>query len=42
MFLNSTLEDKASSFVPYEAGRKVPINERVQYYINKMTAEEEE
>lgn len=42
MFTNCTLEDKAPSFVPFEAGRKVPINERVQYYIDKMINEEEE
>lgn len=42
MFTNCTLEDKAPTFVPFEAGRKVPINERVQYYIDKMISEEEE
>jgi hypothetical protein len=36
------LEVKSSKFVPYEAGRKIPINERVQYYMEKLTAEEEE
>ncbi len=42
MFTNCTLQDKAPSFIPFEAGRKVPINERVQYYIDKMISEEEE
>ena len=42
MFVNASIEHKMPAFVPFEAGRKVPINERVQYYIDKMISEEEE
>jgi hypothetical protein len=42
MFMNGSIDSKAPTFVPFEAGRKVPINERVQYYIDKMISEEEE
>ena len=41
-FQRASLEVKSSRYVPYEAGRKIPINERVQYYMDKLTAEEEE
>jgi hypothetical protein len=42
MFTGATIEHKLPNFVPFEAGRKVPINERVQHYIDKMISEEEE
>jgi hypothetical protein len=41
-FQRASIDIKSSKFVPYEAGRKIPINERVQYYMEKLTAEEEE
>lgn len=42
MFLKASFDDKVKGFVPFEAGRKVPIHERVQYYMNKLTQEEQE
>jgi hypothetical protein len=37
MFSKGSFDDKIKGFVPFEAGRKVPIHERVQYYMKKLT-----
>ena len=37
-----SIEKKAEAFIPYEAGRKIPIHERVAYYMNKLNAEDDD
>jgi hypothetical protein len=39
--LRASLDKKSEQFVPYEAGRKIPINERVQFYMQKLQEEED-
>jgi hypothetical protein len=42
MMLRASLERKVQAYIPYEAGRKIPINERVEYYMQKLEAAEED
>jgi len=39
--INASLERKVKSYLPYEAGRKIPISERVAHYMKKLEAQEE-
>jgi hypothetical protein len=38
----TSFQDKVKGFLPYEAGRKIPIQEKVAYYLNKLEQEEQE
>jgi hypothetical protein len=41
MIQRTSLEKKVKDYIPYEAGRKIPINERVAHYMAKLEAQEE-
>jgi hypothetical protein len=34
--LRNSLDVKVKSYMPFEAGRKIPIKERVEYYMQKL------
>lgn len=42
MMKSVSLDKKIKSFIPYEAGRKIPIHERVAYYMQKLESGEDE
>eukprot|EP00347_Sterkiella_histriomuscorum_P023286 403335228 len=35
------LQERSQRYIPYEAGKKVPMKQRVQYYLEKLTNEED-
>ena len=41
MMLKASLENKVKGYIPYEAGRKIPISERVAHYMKKLEQQEE-
>ena len=40
--MRQSLDTKVSKFIPFEAGRKVPIDERVAHYLKKLENDEQE
>ena len=41
LVLRNSLDEKVKSYMPFEAGRKIPIKERVEYYMQKLEQTED-